>query len=349
MKLSELAARLGLELRGDGGLEIAAPAPLEAAGDGMITFAVDPKYAAALRSARASAVIVGRELAGEARCAVLVSTDPAFDFARVLQIFFPPYSPPREVHPTAIIAPDACVGENTSIGAYCVIGAGTMIGRNGVIHPHVTIYPGVRIGDDFTCHSHVSIREGVTIGNRVTLLNGAVIGADGFGFIEHAGELIKVPQVGSVIIEDDVEIGANTTVDRATMGATIIGRGVKLDNLIQVGHNSEIGTSTRMAAQSGLAGSVKIGKWCQFGGQSGCADHLQVGDRARVIAQAGVHNDLPDDALVGGAPAIDLRVFRRMVAVEPRLPDIARRLRALEKRLGSSGTVKIGANDDGEH
>jgi UDP-3-O-[3-hydroxymyristoyl] glucosamine N-acyltransferase len=334
MKLSELAERLELELQGDGTLEIAAPAPVEAAGAGMITFAVGPKYAAALRSSGASAAIVPKEMAGHANCAVLVSADPAYDFTRVLEIFFPPYRPPREIHSTAVIACDACVGENSSVGAYCVIGAGAIIGRNAVIHPHVIIYPGVHIGDDFTCHSQVSIREGVTIGNRVTILNGAVIGADGFGFIEHNGELIKIPQVGSVIVEDDVEIGANTTIDRATMGATVIGRAVKLDNLIQIGHNCEVGASTRMAAQSGLAGSVTIGRWCQFGGQSGCADHLQVGDRARVIAQAGVHNDLADDALVGGAPAIDLRVFRRMVAVEPRLPELARRLRALEKRLG---------------
>jgi UDP-3-O-[3-hydroxymyristoyl] glucosamine N-acyltransferase len=345
MKLCELAVRLGLELHGDGELEITTPAPIEAAAAGMITFAVGPKYSAALRSSRASAAIVPKEMALEANCAILLSVDPAFDFARLLEIFFPPYRPPREIHPTAIIAPDACVGEEASIGAYCVIGASVTIGRNAVIHPHVTIYPGVHIGEDFTCHSHVSIREGVTIGNRVTLLNGAVVGADGFGFLEHGGQLSKIPQVGSVIIEDDVEIGANTTIDRATMGATVIGRAVKLDNLIQVGHNCEVGTSTRMAAQSGLAGSVRVGQWCQFGGQSGCADHLQVGDRARVIAQAGIHNDLPDDALVGGAPAIDLRVFRRMVAVEPRLPELARRLRALEKRLGldkaqrESGTI----------
>jgi UDP-3-O-[3-hydroxymyristoyl] glucosamine N-acyltransferase len=334
MKLSELALHLELELRGDGELEIVAPAPVETAAAGMITFAVGPKYVLALRSSRASAAIVPKEMAGDAKCAVLVSSNPAFDFARVLEIFFPPYRPPREIHPTAIIAPDARIGENPSIGAYCVIGTGVVIGRNAVIHPHVVIYPGVKIGDDFTCHSQVSIREGVAIGDRVIILNGAVIGADGFGFVEHDGQLVKIPQVGSVIIEDEVEIGANTAIDRATMGATVIGRAVKLDNLIQIGHNCEVGTFTRMAAQSGLAGSAKVGEWCQFGGQSGCADHVQVGDRTRVIAQAGVHKDLPDDALVGGAPAIDLRVFRRMVAVEPRLPEFARRLRALEKRLG---------------
>jgi UDP-3-O-[3-hydroxymyristoyl] glucosamine N-acyltransferase len=273
-------------------------------------------------------------MAHDLHCAILISADPAYDFARVLEIFFPAYRPPAGIHPAAIVGDNVQIGENASVGAYCVIGNGVRIGRNAVIHPHVTIYPGVRIGDDFTCHSQVSIREGVSIGDRVTLLNGAVIGADGFGFVEHGGELVKIPQVGSVIIEDDVEIGANTTVDRATMGATIVRRAVKLDNLIQIGHNCEVGTSTRMAAQSGLAGSVKVGKWCQFGGQSGFADHVEIGDRARVIAQAGVHNDLSEDALVGGAPAIDLRVFRRMVAVEPRLPTLARRVRLLEKRLG---------------
>jgi len=338
MKLRELAQHLGVELRGDGELEIIAPAAIETADTGMITFAVGPKYAAALRASRATAAIVPTEMLVDARCAVLVSADPAFDFAKLLELFFPPYRPPQEIHPTAIVAPDARIGECSSIGAYCVIGSGVTIGRNAVIHPHVTIYPQVQIGEDFTCHSQVSIREGTTIGNRVTLLNGAVIGADGFGFVEHGGQLVKIPQVGGVVVEDDVEIGANTTIDRATMGATIIRRAVKLDNLIQIGHNSEVGTSTRMAAQSGLAGSVRVGEWCQFGGQSGCADHVDVGHRARVIAQAGVHNDLPADALVGGAPAIDLHVFRRMVAVEPRLPEIARRLRVVEKRLGLERT-----------
>jgi UDP-3-O-[3-hydroxymyristoyl] glucosamine N-acyltransferase len=334
MKLKELASKLELKLRGDGEIEILAPGPIEAAGPGTIIFAAGAKYAAALRTTTASAAIVPADLIAEAKCATLESLNPVFDFSRVLGIFFPPYRPPAGIHPTGIVAPGAALGEDVSVGAYCVIGSGVKIGKRAAIHPHVTIYPNVTIGDDFTCHSHVSIREGVTIGNRVTLLNGAVIGADGFGFVENNNDLIKVPQVGSVVIEDDVEIGANTTVDRATMGATIIHRGVKLDNLIQVGHNCEIGDYSRFAAQSGLAGSVRVGQWCQFGGQSGCADHVKVGDRARVIAQAGVHNDLNDDVLVGGAPAIDMRVFRRMVAVEPRLPEIIRRLRILEKHAG---------------
>jgi UDP-3-O-[3-hydroxymyristoyl] glucosamine N-acyltransferase len=334
MKLSAIAEKLELAFSGDGSIEISAPAPLDAAGPATITFAVGPKYAPMLQASKASAAIVTQELSDGAPCATLISTNPAFDFARVLELFFPAKRPPAGIHPTAIIANSAKVGISAYVGAYTVIGEKVEIGANALIYPHVTIYDGVRIGDDFTCHSQVSIREGVVIGNRVTILNGAVIGADGFGFVEHRGTLIKIPQVGSVAIEDDVEIGANTTIDRATMGATLIRHGVKLDNLIQVGHNSEIGEYSRMAAQSGLAGSVKVGRWCQFGGQSGFADHAKVGDRARVIAQAGVHNDLPDDALVGGAPAIDLRIFRRMVAIEPRLPDIARRLRAIESQVG---------------
>ncbi|HUN59772.1 MAG TPA: UDP-3-O-(3-hydroxymyristoyl)glucosamine N-acyltransferase [Candidatus Binataceae bacterium] len=333
MKLKEIAENLRLAFNGDGTLEIVTPAPIEAAGPGMITFASGPKYAAALRTSKASCAIIPSELVNEARCATIVSANPPFDFARVLALFFPTYRPSVGIDPSARIAADVTIGEGASVGAYCVIGAGSMIGRNAVIHPNVTIYPNVTIGDDFTCHSQVSIREGVTIGNRVTLLNGAVIGADGFGFVEHEGDLVKVPQAGTVVIEDDVEIGANTTVDRATMGATLIRRGVKLDNLIQVGHNCEVGPFSRMAAQSGLAGSVRVGEWCQFGGQSGFADHVKVGDRARVIAQAGVHNDLAADVLVGGAPAIDMRVFRRMVAVEPRLPELVRRLRALEQKI----------------
>src|SRR5229473_543183 len=316
MKLKELASKLGLKLRGEGEIEILAPVPIEAAVPCTIIFSAGAKYAAALRITTAAAAIVPADLIAEAKCATLESPNPVFDFSRVLGLFFPPYRPPAGIHPTAIVAPGAVAGDDVSVGAYCVIGSS------------------VTIGDDFTCHSHVSIREGVTIGNRVTLLNGAVIGADGFGFVENNSDLIKVPQVGSVVIEDDVEIGANTTVDRATMGATIIHRGVKLDNLIQIGHNCEIGDYSRFAAQSGLAGSVTVGQWCQFGGQSGCADHVKVGDRARAIAQAGVHNDLDDDALVGGAPAIDMRVFRRMVAVEPRLPEMLRRIRALEQHLG---------------
>lgn len=341
MKLKELASRLGLELRGGGDVEITAPAPLEAAAPGAIIFVASAKYLAALRTTAAACAIVPAELAAEAPCAVLISANPYADFARVLEIFFPPYRPAPGIDPTARIAADASVGAEASVGAYCVIGAGAVVGRRVILHPHVTIYPGVRIGDDTICHSGVSIRENVVIGERVTILNGAVIGADGFGFVEHAGGLVKIPQVGTVVLEDDVEVGANTTIDRATIGATRVGRGAKLDNLVHIGHNCEVGEYSRMAAQAGLAGSVKVGRWCQFGGQSGFADHARIGDRVRVVAQSGIPHDVADDATIGGTPAVDVRTWRRVSALTPRLPGMARRLRAIEKRLG------LGAEDEG--
>ncbi len=336
MKLKELAGKLGLELRGDGDVEIFAPAPIEAAAPGMIVFVASAKYAAALQS-NVSAAITTAELAAGAKCATLISANPYADFARVLELFFPPYRPTAGIDSTAKIAADASIGPNASIGAYAVVGAGAKIGRDAVLHPHVTIYPKVQIGDRFTAHSHVSIREGATIGNRVTILNGAVIGADGFGFVEENGGLVKIPQVGGVIIEDDVEIGANSTVDRAMIGATILHRGVKLDDQVHIGHNCEIGEFSRFSGHVGIAGSTRIGKWCQFGGNSGCSDHVTIGDRVMVVAKAGIHSDLKDDAIVSGVPAIDVRKFRRYAVVLPRLPELIRRVRALEHHLGIGG------------
>lgn len=332
MKLKDLAQRLGLELRGDGGVEIFAPAPIEAAAPGMIVFVAAPKYAAALQS-DVSAAITTVELAVGAKCATLISANPYADFARVLEIFFPPYRPAPGIDPTAIIAADAKIGANASVGAYSVIGAGAVIGNDAVIHPQVTIYPNACVGNGFVCHSHASIREGATIGDRVTIHSGAVIGADGFGFVEADHDLVKIPQIGGVILEDDVEIGANSTVDRATMGATILHRGVKLDDQVHIGHNCEIGEFSRFAAQVGIAGSTRIGKWCQFGGQSGCADHLTIGDRVMVVAQSGIHNDIKDDAVFGGTPAVEVRQWRRYVAAANRLPELLRRVRELERRL----------------
>jgi len=337
MKLGEIARRLGLELRGDGELEISGPAPIESAGPGTIVFVAGAKYAHALEATTASCAIVPADLAGRANSATIVSANPSFDFARVLEIFFPPWRPDPGIDETARIAPGARIGEGSHVGAYVVIGANVEVGRNAVIHPHVTIYPGVRIGDDFVCHSNASIRENVTIGSRVTILNGAVIGADGFGFVEHNGGLAKVPQVGRVTIEDDVEIGAGTAIDRATMGATIIRRGVKLDNLVHVGHNCEIGEYSRFAAQSGLAGSTRIGRWCQFGGQTGCADHATIGDRVMVVAQSGIPHDVAAGSVIGGTPAMDIRSWRRSSAIVPRLAELVRRVRALERRAGWRG------------
>jgi UDP-3-O-[3-hydroxymyristoyl] glucosamine N-acyltransferase len=338
MKLKDLANKLGLELRGDGEIEIAAPAPIEAAAPGTIVFVAGAKFAPALAAGSASAAITTAELAAGANCATLISANPYADFSRVLEIFFPPYRPKPGIDPTAAIASDAKIGPGASIGACSVIGAGVEIGRDAVIHPNVTIYPDVRIGDGFICHSNVAVREGTTIGNRVTLLNGAVIGADGFGYVENAGGLVRIPQVGGVILEDDVEIGAHSTVDRAMIGATILHRGVKLDDQVHIGHGCEIGEYSRFAAHVGIAGSTRVGKWCMFGGQVGVADHVTIGDRVMIGAKAGVHTDFKDGAIVSGYPAVEIRLWRRYVAALPRLPELIRRLRALEDKLGMRGS-----------
>ena len=333
MKLKQLASKLGLEMRGDGEVEILMPAPIEAAGPGTIIFVANEKYAPMLETTTASCVIVPADFAARAKCPVLISSNPYYHFARVLEIFFPPLKPPPGIDPSAKVAPDAIIGEGASVGALAVIGAGARIGKNAVIHPNVTIYPNVTIGDEFACHSGVSIREGVSIGNRVTILSGAVIGADGFGFGEHEGGLFKIPQVGTVVIEDEVEIGANSTIDRATVGATILHRGVKLDDQVHIGHNCEIGEYSRFAAQVGIGGSTRIGKWCQMGGQSACADHVVLGDNVLVVAQSGIHGEIKSGTIVGGSPASEVHLWRRYVTALPRLPELMRRVRALENRI----------------
>jgi len=334
MKLGELARALGRELRGDSELEIAAPVPIEAAGPGTITFVSQPRYLAMLERVSPSCVIVSPEMAEQVRSAALISPNPPFDFARTLGIFYPPYRPQPGVHPTAQLAPGVQIGEGASIGAYVVIAAGVKIGARAVIHPHVTIYPGVSIGDDFICHSHVSIRENVVISDRVVLHNGAVVGSEGFGFVEVGEGLAKIPQTGNVVLESDIEIGANTTIDRATVGSTYVRRGVKLDNLVHIGHNCEVGAYSRFAALTGIAGSTRIGEWCEFGGQTGVADHVRIGNRVRVAAQSGIPNDLADNATVGGSPAVAIRIWRRQFAALLHLPDLLRRVRALERKAG---------------
>ncbi|MGH7781136.1 MAG: UDP-3-O-(3-hydroxymyristoyl)glucosamine N-acyltransferase [Candidatus Binataceae bacterium] len=332
MKLKELASLLGLELRGDGDAEVFAPAPIEAAAPGMIIFVASAKFAPLLARTTATAAIVAPEFTENAKCPVLISANPYADFARVIGIFFPPYRPAPGIDPSARIAPDAKIGADASIGAFVVIGAGVTIGARAILHPHAVIYPHARIGDDFVAHSHVVVREGCAIGNRVILLDGAVIGADGFGFVENAGGLVKIPQVGIVVLEDEVEIGAKSTVDRATLGATILHRGVKLDDQVHIGHNCEIGEYSRFAAHVGIAGSTTVGKWCQFGGQVGCADHAKIGNHVMAAGQSGLHGEIADGAIVGGTPAVDLKYFRRFGALWWRLPELFRRVRAIENR-----------------
>lgn len=333
MKLADIAARLGCEVRGEGTIEIQAIRGLEEAGPGDLTFLANPKYAAQLAATRASAAIVATT-AADLPIATLRADNPYLCFAHALALFHRPVQPPPGIHPTAVVAPSARIAEAASIGPYAVIGDDVVLGPGATIHPHVTLYPGVQVGRDFVAHAGVVVREHVRIGDRVVLHAGVVIGADGFGFAPSPTGAVKIPQAGIVVIEDDVEIGANTTVDRATLEATIIRRGAKLDNLVMIAHNCEVGAHSFLAAQVGIAGSTKIGRGVQMGGQAGAAGHLTIGDGVQIAAQSGVPNSVPPGKTVGGYPAMDVGLWRRTSAAILRLPELLRRVRRLERRLG---------------
>ncbi|MGH7894716.1 MAG: UDP-3-O-(3-hydroxymyristoyl)glucosamine N-acyltransferase, partial [Candidatus Binatia bacterium] len=238
------------------------------------------------------------------------------------------------IHPTAIIAPTARLGAGASIGPHVVVGDGVVLGDACVLHAGATLYPRVRAGDRFTAHARVVVREDVRIGHGVTLHAGAVVGSDGFGYLPAPDGIRKIPQVGTVVIEDDVEIGANATVDRAALGETVIGRGTKIDNLVIVAHGCKIGPLCLLAAQTGLAGGTTLGAGVMLGGQVGSAGHLHVGDGARVAAKSGIHADLDAGGTYGGIPAIDIRQWRRGMTALTRLAGLLRRVRRIERKVG---------------
>lgn len=338
MRLDELAARIGCELQGDGGIEVGRVATLDDAQPGDVTFLSNPRYARTLPRTRASAVIVSAAFEGALPAAALRAADPYLALARALEIFAPPRREEAGIHPTALVHPTARLGPDASVGAYAVIGAGTRVGARARIGPHVVVGPATEIGDDFVAHAHVSVRERVRIGHRVTIQDGAIIGSDGFGYaVTPEGTAHKMPQTGTVILEDDVEVGANTTIDRATVGATRICRGAKIDNLVMVAHGCEIGEGCFLAAQVGLAGSTTLGRFVQLGGQVGVAGHLSIGDFSRVSAKSGVPNDVPAGKTIGGYPAADIAQWRRQSAALARLPELLQRVRRLERARSSGG------------
>lgn len=333
MKLREIAEKLGCGLAGDGEVEITGVAGMERAGASELTFLANPKYARKVKDSRAAAILVNEAIDGVAM-QFLVSENPYVDFARALELFYQPPRPAVGVHPTAVIAASAQVGENASIGAYCVIGEKVKIGRDAVLHAHVVIYDGVRIGDDFHAHSHAVVREFCQIGNRVILQNGVVIGGDGFGFAKRPdGSHRKIVQAGITVIEDDVEIQSLSAVDRATVGETRVRRGAKLDNLVQVGHASVVGEDNIICAQVGLAGSSILEKDVLLAGQVGIAGHLTVGEGVIATAQSGVPSGVAGGQMISGYPAISSQEWRRAVAAFPRLPELIKRVRQLERRL----------------
>ena len=334
MTLAEIARLIGCDLHGDGSVTIQSLAPIDTAGPGQLTFLAHPRYNHFLATTRAAAVILARD-ADATSVPSLRSDDPYRSFAKALELFYraPEFGP--GIHSTAVIAASARVAPDAAIGPYAVIGERTSIGPGARIAAHVVIAEHVAIGRDFTAHPFVSVREGTRIGDRVILQSGVKIGGDGFGYtVGDNGGIMKIPQCGRVVIEDDVEIGANTTIDRAAVGDTIIRRSAKLDNLVMVAHGCDIGSGAMLAAQTGLSGSTKIGKFVRMGGQVGCAGHLVIGDGAQVAAKSGVPNDVAAGAIVGGIPAIDVRLWRRISAALLRLPELIRRLRRVERQLG---------------
>jgi UDP-3-O-[3-hydroxymyristoyl] glucosamine N-acyltransferase len=337
MRLAELAKLLDCELRGDGDVEIERAAPIETAAQGDITFVANQRYTHFLDGLAASAVILAADAPAVALPS-LRSANPYLAFARAVEHFYRPLEVPAGIHPTAQIAASARIGVNPSIGAYAVIGDDVAIGDDARIAPHVVIYPEVVIGDRFVAHAHVTVRERVRIGSDVILHSGAVIGSDGFGYLPERGGIRRLLQAGAVVLEDEVEIGANSTVDRAMVGATILRRGVKLDNLVMIAHGCEIGEYSMLAAQVGLSGSTRVGAWVRMGGQVGSAGHLTIGDQAQIGAQSGVANSVAAGAIMGGTPAVELVLWRRMMTAAKRLPELLKRVRRLEQHLGSAKT-----------
>jgi UDP-3-O-[3-hydroxymyristoyl] glucosamine N-acyltransferase len=333
VKLREIAAQLECRLEGDGEIEIHGVAAIDRARAGDLTFFVNPKYVAHLRTTGASAVILG-ERAETAPCPMLRAANPYLAFAKAVELLSPRPAAVSGIHLSAHIAPSAIVAPDASIGAFVSVAAGARIGARSVVYAHVTIGDDAVIGDDCVIHARVSVRERVVVGNRVIIQDGAVIGSDGFGFAHRAdGTHYKIPQIGGVTIEDDVEIGANTTIDRPAVGETRIGAGTKSDNLVQIAHGVTIGKDVLLAAQVGIAGSSTIEDRVTLAGQVGVAGHLTIGKGVVASAQTGIPNSVEAGTFVSGYPAIDNRDWLKASAIFRRLPELKKALAALKHRL----------------
>jgi UDP-3-O-[3-hydroxymyristoyl] glucosamine N-acyltransferase len=338
LRLAELAQRLGCRLDGSGEIEISRVARISEAGPGDLTFLANMKYASALPTTLASAVILGDD-APPAPCAMLRTRDPYLAFANAMALFSPDAVQPPGVSEHALVAEDVQLGEGASIGPFVYVGRGAVIGARTAIHPHVTIGPGVVIGDDCVLHPHVSIRERCRLGHRVTLQDGVRIGGDGYGFAPRGdGTYQKIPQVATVVIEDDVEIGANTTVDRPAVGETRIQAGAKIDNLVQIGHGVGIGRNVLLMAQVGISGSTVVGDDAILAGQVGVAGHLRIGRGVRATAQSGIPNSVPDGSFISGFPAIENREWLKASVIFRRLPELKKTVSELERRLAELET-----------
>ncbi|HSB06988.1 MAG TPA: UDP-3-O-(3-hydroxymyristoyl)glucosamine N-acyltransferase [Thermodesulfobacteriota bacterium] len=331
-KLRELAELVHGTVFGDGEVEIHGVASIEDAKEGDITFIANPKYLPRLGQTQASAIIVSPEITHGEKPLLSVN-NPYLTFAKILTLYsHKPYQP-KGVDPSAWVSPTARLGKDLSVYPFVYIGDRCLIGDRVILYPGVYVGEGSSIGEDSTVHPNVSIYPGMMIGKRVILHSGVVVGSDGFGYAKEGKKNLKIPQVGKVEIEDDVEIGSNTSIDRGALGNTIIRRGVKIDNLVQVAHNVVIGEDSIIVAQVGISGSTKIGSNVTLAGQVGLAGHIEIADNVMVGAQSGVGHDLSPNQAYSGSPAIPHREWLRMVTAMPKVPEMKRRLTELEKRL----------------
>jgi UDP-3-O-[3-hydroxymyristoyl] glucosamine N-acyltransferase len=336
MTAAEIAALVDGRVDGDGDVGIDGIAGLPEAESSDLSFLANPRYAALVAASKAGAVLVDNDWQGGHACTLIRVAHVDAAFGQIAALLGPPPVPDVPgVHPTAVVADDAVLGETVTVGPYCVVESGAWIGARSVLVAHCYIGHEARIGADARLYPFVTVRERVRLGERVIVHGGAVLGSDGFGYASVRGEWLKIPQVGTVEIGDDVEIGANVTVDRARFGKTVIARGSKIDNLVQIAHNVRVGECTAMAAQVGISGSTRIGRHVQLGGQAGLAGHLTVGDEAIVGAQAGVTKDVPPATFVSGYPAMDHRRATRLQAHVARLPELRKKLAELERRLAN--------------
>ena len=335
MKLKELASRIGADLEGDGQLEILGVGGLRESEHGEVSFLSNPKYASQVFKTHASAVIVPEDWDRPAPCALLRVKNPDQAFTQAAECFYTPRPRPAPgVHPTAVIADSVVLGEDVCVGPYCVLEDGVVLGDRTILSAHVHIGYKTTVGCDCLFYPQVSVYELTQIGDRVILHSGAVIGADGFGYaVDAEGVRTKIPQIGRVVLEDDVEVGANSAIDRARFGKTRIGKGTKIDNLVQIGHNVVIGEHSVLCGQVGVSGSSTIGSMVILAGQVGLAGHLEVCDGAIVGAQAGVMKDVPPKEFVIGSPAMNHLTAKKIIANTLTLPKLKERVKRLEKQI----------------
>ena len=335
-RLGELAARVGGRVAGDPERAIDGLRALDAAGPRDLSFLTDPRLRGQAEGSAAGALLVGPAIQGLPHD-LLISDDPGQALIALLRLFHPEAAAPAGVHPTAVVGDGASVAAGACVGPYVVVGDGATIEADAVLHPFVCVGAGCRVGHGAVLHPHVVLYPGTVVGERVVLHAGSVIGADGFGYLWRDGRHVKVPQVGTVVVEEDVEVGANSAIDRATLEETRVGAGTKIDNLVQVGHNVRIGRSSILCGQVGVAGSATVGDHVVLAGQSGVSNRVTIGDGARVAGKSAVFDDVAPGAQVAGTPAIEAGRWRRQVALLARLPDLRRRLRALEKNPRREG------------